>query len=67
MCVCVERSDTGSNWASGASPILGCSIEISHDICLSVCLKVTHTKNTYAKNTWAKSKEFFCAFRSCKS
>ena len=26
---------------------------------LSVCLKETHTKNSYAKNTWAKSKEFF--------
>ena len=44
------------NWASEASPTLGCSIEISRDICMSVCLKETPTKNTYAKNTWAKSK-----------
>ena len=25
------------NWASAASPTLGCSIEISHDICICVC------------------------------
>ena len=33
-----------ANWASKASPTLGCSIEISRDICMSVCLKETHTK-----------------------
>ena len=26
-----------NNWASEASPTLGCSIEISRDICLCVC------------------------------
>ena len=26
-----------SSWASEASPTLGCSIEISRDICMSVC------------------------------
>ena len=41
-----------SDWASEASPSLGCSIEISRDICMSVCPKETHTKNTYGKNTW---------------
>ena len=46
------------NWASEASPTLGCSIEISRDIyiyvCRSVCLKETHTKNWYVKNAWAE-------------
>ena len=28
------------NWASEASPTLGCSIEISHDIYMSVCMSV---------------------------
>ena len=46
------------NWVSEARPTLGRSIEISRDIymCMLVCLKETHTKNTYAKNAWAKSK-----------
>ena len=44
------------NWVSEASLTLGCAIEISRDICMSVCLKDTNTKNTYSKNTWAKSK-----------
>ena len=49
----------GYNWASEASPILGCSIEISRDIYnirMSVYIKEIHTKNMYAKNTWVKSK-----------
>ena len=41
------------DWASEASPTLGCSIEISRDIYVSmyvyVCLWETHTKNLYAK------------------
>ena len=41
-------------WVSEASPTLGCSIEISRDICMLVCLKETHTKNTYVKNAWAE-------------
>ena len=28
------------NWASEASPTLGCSIEISRDICIYVCVSV---------------------------
>ena len=28
------------NWASEASPTLGCSIEISHDICMYVCMSL---------------------------
>ena len=50
-----------NNWASAASPTLGCSI-ISRDICCRsvVCLKETHTKNTYVKKcvggiTWPKN------------
>ena len=31
----------GCNWASEASPTLGCSIEISGDIYVSVCLSCT--------------------------
>ena len=30
-------------------PTLGCSIEISLDLCRYVCLRETHTKNLYAK------------------
>ena len=42
-----------TDWASEASPTLGCSIEISHDIYnyISVlCLRETHTKSSYIKN-----------------
>ena len=28
------------NWASEASPTLGCSIEISRDICIYICIYV---------------------------
>ena len=28
------------NWASKASPTLGCSIEISRDICIYICIYV---------------------------
>ena len=42
------------DWAREASPTLGCSSEISRDIAMSVCLKETHTKNTYVKNAWAE-------------
>ena len=34
VCVC----SMSVYWASEASPTLGCSIEISRDICMSVCL-----------------------------
>ena len=35
-----------NNWASKASPTLGCSIEISRDIyiCMSVCMSVVVQK-----------------------
>ena len=32
------------NWASEASPTLGCSIEISHDIYMSICMSVVVQK-----------------------
>ena len=39
-----------TNWASEASPTLGCSIEISRDICRYVGMYVgLSTKNMYAK------------------
>ena len=53
--------NTGYNWASEASPTLGCSIEISHDIymCQFVCLGmpkciggITWPKNVHAQ-FWA--------------
>ena len=31
---------TASNWASEASPTLGCSIEISRDICIYIYIYV---------------------------
>ena len=38
-----------ANWASEASPTLGCSIEILCDICMSVCLRLSaKTKRTDA-------------------
>ena len=42
------------NWASKVSPTLGCSIEISRDICMSVgrsavCLRETHTNKTLGR------------------
>ena len=52
------------NWASEASPTLGCSIEISRDICMLVCLWETigkigmqkrHGQN-YVAQTCARSK-----------
>ena len=32
------------SWASEASPTLGCSIEISRDICIYVCVSVVVQK-----------------------
>ena len=51
-------------WASEASPTLGCSIEISRDICMSVCLWETIGKigiqkirgQNYVAQTCARSK-----------
>ena len=34
------------NWASEASPTLGCSIEISRDICMYICRYVSYVKLT---------------------
>ena len=36
-------------WASGASPTLGCSIKISRDIYMYVCLSLSMGKKLYAK------------------
>ena len=59
-CVCVAKSNF--NWASEASPTLGCSIEISRDIYMyvymSVCLVcqincvggITWTKRAHAQS-----------------
>ena len=41
----------GGNWASEASPTLGCSIEISRDICRYVCRSWS---KSVGGNTWAK-------------
>ena len=41
------------NWASEASPTLGCSIEISRDICRYVCMSVVVQKSV-GGITWAK-------------
>ena len=44
----------GVNWASVASPTLGCSIEISRDIYMHVfnCLWKNNTKKMYVKMRW---------------
>ena len=36
--VCINLRIGSYNWASEASPTLGCSIEISRDIYVSVCM-----------------------------
>ena len=36
----VACSSSDANWESEASPTLGCSIEISRDIYMSVCMSV---------------------------
>ena len=41
------------NWASEASPTLGCSIEISRDIYMYVCLRLSMGKQ-YKKNRMLK-------------
>ena len=46
-----------SNWASEASPTLGCSIEISRDICMYVCLsRSKKRRRNYVGQTRACSK-----------
>ena len=46
------------NWASEASPTLGCSIEISRDIYMYVgryvCMYVCRGPKSVGGNTWAK-------------
>ena len=46
----------GVNWASGASPTLGCSIEISRDICIYICMSVCLVCqiNCVGRITWTK-------------
>ena len=44
------------NWASEASPTLGCSIEISRDICIYVCLSRSKRRRNYVGQTRACSK-----------
>ena len=41
-----------NNWASEASPTLGCSIEISRDII--ICRYVCRGPKSVGGNTWAK-------------
>ena len=43
-----------SNWASEASPTLGCSIEISRDICIYVYMCVCRGPKSVGGITWAK-------------
>ena len=48
-------------WASEASPTLGCSIEISRDICMSVCLSWSKKRRRkYVGQTRACSKSVLC-------
>ena len=44
------------NWASEASPTLGCSIEISRDICRYVCRGPKKRRRNYVGQTRACSK-----------
>ena len=42
------------NWASEASPTLGCSIKISSDICIYVYMCVCRGPKSVGGITWAK-------------
>ena len=43
-----------NNWASEASPTLGCSIEILRDIYMYICACVCHGPKSVGGITWAK-------------
>ena len=43
-----------ANWASEASPTLGCSIEISRDIYMYICACVCRGPKSVGGITWAK-------------
>ena len=60
-----------SNWASEASPTLGCSIEISRDIYMYVgryvCMYVCRGPKSVGGITWAKrahAQSQYCAVKS---
>ena len=52
MNTCIYDDDY--NWASEASPTLGCSIEISRDIYIYICRYVCRGPKSVGGNTWAK-------------
>ena len=53
VCIMEELSEiVGSSWASEASPTLGCSIEISRDIYMYVC--VCRGPKSVGRKTWPK-------------
>ena len=70
MNVCILEVDPWSgNWASEASPTLGCSIEISHGMSIGmyVCMYVCHGPKSVGGNTWAKrahAQSQYCAVKS---
>ena len=41
----IKNSRHMFNWASEASPTLGCSIEISHDICIYMYVGMSRMSN----------------------
>ena len=54
------------NWASEASPTLGCSIEISRGMSV-VCMYVCRGPKSVGGNTWAKlahAQSQYCAVKS---
>ena len=56
-----------SNWASEASPTLGCSIEILRDIYMYVGMYVCRGPKSLGGNTWAKrahAQSQYCAVKS---
>ena len=59
---------TSHNWASEASPTLGCSIEISRDTYIYICVCLSwakmRTHNYVAKHAHAQSKFGACGDRS---
>ena len=50
----LKKHDASHNWASEASPTLGCSIEISGDIYMYVGMSVVSQINCVGGITWTK-------------
>ena len=69
MLVLATPSSTVHNWASEASPTLGCSIEILRDIyiyvCMYVCLQLSMGKQYKKSNAKMRGRNYVVQTRAC--